>query len=1528
MFCSHEFSLDPFCRSQNSTGFLFSNKENEAGHVEIVESNIKHQVPVANLGSRAPVKSKNNKQERDLKAFNEFVIRTFEKFESYVLIQSGRWKLISSTLLDEIAALNSKLDSIVDLNTVRQIPEEVLNQSFQINECLLVYCSNILEESSQNLRNLTGDEIGFVKEATTSFSLICKLIYRNLVSKSLCTDERMERLTLLVCEILNKYLCMKDDPQNLGIRIRSDLAASARDFSNIQESNKNRNECEKGTRNQKELISCQILPVLVANSAKMVRHLSLLILSIKISEPFILRIIKASFSVLTSSDAELLKANVVQMVTHIFNRYSNLRSNIIEKIIEIIVIEICGGDSYSRLFYIPEDSTRKISVITAALLSCLQSCVGYHDDTSDISNKILDEGVAHAFHWSNIFWSRMLVKVSQLHERDSRKFIPKLVEDLLVCLNLPEWPVSSLTLLNFCALLLGKFGLQHKDPKFRERALDVISQVCAKLRSDSLSCEICDTSFSYEDNSSISNELTQASADIRSISISGEKLSKTQSICIEGILIRYLLNNIKDCSSMDLSKRNDYFMCDNVRCRLHNALIFQICQMTNKIKRHPKCDFSEMKSNFYWNLYNTIKMNISTMKGAVGKNRALSRNSIIILNRQLQVHGPLAQQIDILFHRVIGMLDDVSITVRTTGIRSLSRIVSMDPSVLLNPRIHQILSKRITDPATLVRCSVIELIGQFICSNEEVRLMYWSKILDRINDVGVSVRKRVIMIMQEIALDADNGSSIYFNYRLALRIMDTDLNVQLLVIQYFRKKWFHATGVTSAQRQDAWLVFVKLAWHMHSNFFLKLDSKLPTLSDFPLLFLLQRILQPAEGEVQSDAIDMELLKKNGYGMIVYIFEGLVNSTELELQSNTNIISMSDIQTGNLMQTSEKTLTPEMFAFSLNMFALIEPSFLVPENDPFYFLIGLEPYLHRSKGIKESKSTLIQSVLSIINEIACYNSRISMNLCQTIVDDVCILILCSKNSGIVDYATKCLTSFASLSIDSREKLKRLTRALMLILSRESKLDEERKILKSRAIFILGKVLRYISKEFLESNHSSLFCVEISESEPTPVATLLEIFRKYIFIEDKCTNVNKNALEACGSLLLSAQTSIYNIPECLLILDDIVYRTLSTSNSDLKMQAMKNLEGVLCKEDSNFSSIFRKRNQNVLSSSTGFKERNLPASIQGENGELDHSNAVYVQRYWKEILRLCADRDPQVRFKALHLIEIILRKGLVHPLSAFIILLESNFDESRKIRKFALRIFKAQYKKYSDFFFQKLSEAVEELFQFITSKQCESDPSNERKNRGRKPEFFEEFHFNCFKNILDVMTGNRGGAMKVLEVIVKLIKKKVSEATNIQCIKFLSYMISCMTFTSNAEPIYAIYQLHRVIVIHAAELTRKAEEQSELRLSVPEQLLTTNSIVRGQKEAINLSLSLHVILQLKQYLQAKFKISEEQLLSYEQSEKHKNFGQLRVNENIQPMRITVKEAPLNITADVYHEYLYNFMDLVEHFNAAKDRTTQNV
>jgi len=41
---------------------------------------------------------------------------------------------------------------------------------------------------------------------------------------------------------------------------------------------------------------------------------------------------------------------------------------------------------------------------------------------------------------------------------------------------------------------------------------------------------------------------------------------------------------------------------------------------------------------------------------------------------------------------------------------------------------------------------------------------------------------------------------------------------------------------------------------------------------------------------------------------------------------------------------------------------------------------------------------------------------------------------------------------------------------------------------------------------------------------------------------------------------------------------------------------------------------------------------------------------------------------------------------------------------------------------------------------------------------------------------------------------------------------------------------------------------------------------------------------------------------------------------VNENIGPLTITVTEAPLNITEDVYHEHLSNLMDFVQPLNSA--------
>ena len=102
------------------------------------------------------------------------------------------------------------------------------------------------------------------------------------------------------------------------------------------------------------------------------------------------------------------------------------------------------------------------------------------------------------------------------------------------------------------------------------------------------------------------------------------------------------------------------------------------------------------------------------------------------------------------------------------------------------------------------------------------------------------------------------------------------------------------------------------------------------------------------------------------------------------------------------------------------------------------------------------------------------------------------------------------------------------------------------------------------------------------------------------------------------------------------------------------------------------------------------------VNGEH-ESNLSNAL-AQRYWPDILALCIDFEPSVRLKALHLTEIILRHGLVHPMSSFPSLIALQLDPLVTVRKLAFRLLKRQYKKHPTFFDNQLCAGVELMFVF--------------------------------------------------------------------------------------------------------------------------------------------------------------------------------------------------------------------------------------
>ena len=75
---------------------------------------------------------------------------------------------------------------------------------------------------------------------------------------------------------------------------------------------------------------------------------------------------------------------------------------------------------------------------------------------------------------------------SKTSEVEVKSLIQNFVSDLLLCLNIPEWPCASVIILSLCAQLLVSSGIQSNEAKMREFAIDVIGQITTKLKSDEI----------------------------------------------------------------------------------------------------------------------------------------------------------------------------------------------------------------------------------------------------------------------------------------------------------------------------------------------------------------------------------------------------------------------------------------------------------------------------------------------------------------------------------------------------------------------------------------------------------------------------------------------------------------------------------------------------------------------------------------------------------------------------------------------------------------------------------------------------------------------------------------------------------------------------------------------------------------------------------------------------------------------------------------------------------------------------------
>ena len=419
----------------------------------------------------------------------------------------------------------------------------------------------------------------------------------------------------------------------------------------------------------------KVANVLGAKIGVVFTHLSHLISILALPDATVLQLTSLAFSAFEIEDVSFVQLKSVDLVTSIFAQYSEHRGFIIDNMLSSLV-KLPSESRGTRCFNVPEEDALQIQMLIALLMKCLQATVEFSDAEEPASdNKTTESGptdvhakaFGSAFYWTNYFWKDLLsrwpkVKAAE-NERQIRAVINNALVDALACRNLPEWPVANLLVLNLAGNLLGTSGLQCKDSKIREVALDFLGQTTASLREDAKIVEedafwrqlpraddLDFTSnpdalheravlFAHQDAARVQTRVDAQDAN----AIVANEEAREEIFALESILARYVAENNRSVASaaadtMDETEEDDDGDDENpstvsetsslTRVTLHSsALAYHLCQFARDAEKAGEGFRQEVVAGGSRPMYSALQTAMRRVaEMARGASRVLSRS--------------------------------------------------------------------------------------------------------------------------------------------------------------------------------------------------------------------------------------------------------------------------------------------------------------------------------------------------------------------------------------------------------------------------------------------------------------------------------------------------------------------------------------------------------------------------------------------------------------------------------------------------------------------------------------------------------------------------------------------------------------------------------------------------------------------------------------------------------------------------------------------------------------------------------------
>lgn len=1108
-----------------------------------------------------------------------------------------------------------------------------------------------------------------------------------------------------------------------------------------------------------------------------------------------------------------LQLNALRLVTSVFARYDKHRQLILEDILASIA-RLPTSKRSLRNYRL--NSEENIQMLTALVLQLIHSVVRLPEPEIETKNDFLandeknvetkdkvhvdkdvliitsyEASVRTAVNFLSVFLKKCGTKNEEM---DYRPLFENFVQDLLSTVNKPEWPASELLLSLLGKILVQNFSNKSMEMTLRVASLDYLGVVAARLRKDAVSSQLRKEMINdiikriMKNNEDSDNHKSKKSKN----KVKPSKPDETQ--VLQKTLLQYLDANMESDPALQFSRRfyiAQWFRDAAVEIRKNDKSYAlpkdkekdkekdESQQSKEKHKSNKAKRLSRRSSQVNYDVDNeeeeeeeekeekpleSEEVNARVLALAEERKRflltAIKRRIVSKVNTKDEEHidyktaelisrflastRHFSQSFDIYLSQILRVLSETAVAVRTKAMKCLALVVEADPSILARPDMQRGVHGRLLDQSTSVREAAVDLVGKFILIRPELTSQYYEMLTDRILDTGVSVRKRVIKILKDVCLEQpDFPKTPEICVKIIRRVNDED-GIKKLVGEVFQSMWF--TPVSEKQ-PDRILQRVKNITHVVAAC---KDSGLEWFEQ-----LLTNLLKNKED--------------GGYKGVVKSCRQIVNCL---VENVLQLEESSQNSDGGASQNLVACLT------TLYLFSKIHPSFVVPHATT------IQPYLSM-KCNTHSDYLVLQNVARTLELVVPLIEHPSESFLAQIEEDMVKLIL-RHGMMILPSCVSCLGAVVNRVTRNYQLVRDCFQKFFVVLlgfKKEHEKNPDNLLLHQQR----PKLLRSLFTVGLFCRHFDFDTIEAGTEQNGQKSLKGRVFESMIYFnQHEDEDIRYKALTGLGFLLIRHYEFMLG-PEVKALYQYLL--TCPTAPSLLKCQVLKNLTAYLTEEEERM--IQKDAEWSKVSKNEDLKEM----------GDVTSGMAsTVIQIYLKQILESALHEQVAVRKAALHVIQLILGQGLVHPVQIVPYLVCLGSDDNQIVRTKADQLLQEIEKKYPGFIQMKAMSGVRMSFKI--QQLIQDSVTNIRGFRATESPVSR----NGF--LYSVIRGTRQSRRAFLLSLLKLFDEQAK--TPLTELLYIADNIVYFPYQVQDEPLFIMHQIDIMLSVSGSNLLQSFRE----------------------------------------------------------------------------------------------------------------------